>query len=1284
MKQISTGRNLQESNGTSQSTRLAKMLLPDYVKIDERSTKDLLAATTRYARLLNLYNLKNEVVGDWYNLLNNDISVLLAVIADTDWQKIEKRRAELLRAIEKNFAASEKVYYLKEFFELIMEIARTIDFWYTKVSLLNTTPSGIPVGIEAELQSAIKFRLSKQLKMLQSYDLGAEEGLGESINLSYEGFAKAWGMKTHTPKANNIYAEGKTKSAKIDIAVKKIRLVYRAFFSTLRYVIQTVPKHFHASLETKADHRPDIALFIAFLRLFKHTQDHLNTLTSRHLNLYYYDILKQNELDCTPDKIHICLELAQHVHTFELDKGTPFVAGKNNLGDDRVYTTDNHITLTQAKIASLKTIFISKNLALEVSRYRLVTGVYAAPHADSRDGLGMEFKSEDAHWPTFGSEQSIKSAAERQMIDAKIGFAVASPILFLAEGERNVTMTITFEQESLSTFNRLILDISQKEKIGKEDAFNKAFTQAFDISLSGEEGWIPVKSYQISPPKDKRYGNEFTITFTLLPSVPPITSATPLTLGEKFVSKWPIAKFTLNEKSAVYSYSFLRDLEIETIYIDVDVKKLRDLDVYNNIGQVDPSAPFQVFGAVPALGSYLLIGTTEIFKKELRNLEFSMEWQGLPLGHGGFRKHYATYGTEVDNNSFRVQLSALSNNEFHPTEKKKRQVFSLFETTPKKSSNAIAPETTFTNVRLGKLDITPNPFLKPAASFDNKTRSGFFKLELIAPDTAFGHDLYPNVFTKTVTENSKPADKGLLGSGEEKEELPLPDQPYTPMVKSLSINYSASTEIHLSPATRGRQSVKHEAQLFHIHPFGIRNTYSKKAVKDTHLLPQYDEDAYLYIGISKLDPPSPLSILFQLQESPYSDQVDVPPEISWSYLAKNRWHSFTKEQLLSDGTEGFMESGIVNLEIPRGISKRNDILPSGLYWLRVAVKGNVRVLSDSVAVKTQVVQATWVTTSDHNHLLDGLAPNTLTGMEDKISAIRSAEQPFPSFGGRPSETQNEFYARISERLRHKNRAITHWEYERLVLNQFPNIAQVKCLTHNNNPEYVPLGSVTLVVAPKSKKAANPLQPKVNFNVLRNIKNYISKFASAFVDISVINPIYERVKISCGVVFTEGDDNGKSLQMLNDDIEDFMCPWIRDDREEISLGGKLNRDAIQHFIEQRPYAKFLTKLSMVQVGQSTEGYFLVDTADSEKNISIIETTTPWSVLIPLEQHQIGFLEGEDYQSPETAGYETMGVGIDFVLGDDGSDFEEDFHELSPNKPTEETKRFSFMQIDLDLD
>jgi hypothetical protein len=71
--------------------------------------------------------------------------------------------------------------------------------------------------------------------------------------------------------------------------------------------------------------------------------------------------------------------------------------------------------------------------------------------------------------------------------------------------------------------------------------------------------------------------------------------------------------------------------------------------------------------------------------------------------------------------------------------------------------------------------------------------------------------------------------------------------------------------------------------------------------------------------------------------------------------------------------------------------------------------------------------------------------------------------PFPSFGGRETEDSSQFYKRVSERLRHKERAITIFDYERLVLESFPSIYKVKCVNHAGEKDICDIEGTTFAV-----------------------------------------------------------------------------------------------------------------------------------------------------------------------------------------------------------------------------
>lgn len=287
-----------------------------------------------------------------------------------------------------------------------------------------------------------------------------------------------------------------------------------------------------------------------------------------------------------------------------------------------------------------------------------------------------------------------------------------------------------------------------------------------------------------------------------------------------------------------------------------------------------------------------------------------------------------------------------------------------------------------------------------------------------------------------------------------------------------------------------------------------------------------------------------------------------------------------------------------------------------------------------------------------------LQPDTIIGLQQTLPSIKAVHQPYASFGGKAPETTQEFYVRVSERLRHKNRALNSWDYERLVLERFPQIAQVKCVAYQGHEEFMDYGTVQIVVVPKTTMDHGYKEPKVTFHLLQEIKAFLEAHASPFADIEVRNPIYEKLKISCGVIFEQGTNDGIFLERLNQDIRAFVCPWMFNPGQDLDLGGILNKNTLLNFVEKRSYVKFVTRFSIVQVINDEGFYSLEDTARDMSHTPVIQASTPWSVLVPLDNHPISFLDREAYQSPDPAGIDTMIVGTDFIIKEEEAEDLED--------------------------
>ena len=281
---------------------------------------------------------------------------------------------------------------------------------------------------------------------------------------------------------------------------------------------------------------------------------------------------------------------------------------------------------------------------------------------------------------------------------------------------------------------------------------------------------------------------------------------------------------------------------------------------------------------------------------------------------------------------------------------------------------------------------------------------------------AFGHGEYVRLNTSAI-----------LGQSGADPDSPLPNLPYTPTIKAIKVSYKAEASV-------GFSELGNKERLFHIEPYG---TSSPSLSTNPTLLAQYDSQGYVYLGIKELVPPQNLSILFQIADGT-ADSHEDDVAITWSFLSKSGWVEFDPTQILSDTTEKLQISGIIEFEIPQQAVSDSSIMPIGLHWIRGEAK-NIAAVGQFVSLHTQAALVTFADReNDPKHLSQPLSKEQINKLAVKNAAIKSVYQPSSSWGGKMKEEGDNFYIRTSERLRHKNRAVNTWDYERLVLERFPS------------------------------------------------------------------------------------------------------------------------------------------------------------------------------------------------------------------------------------------------------
>ena len=963
------------------------------------------------------------------------------------------------------------------------------------------------------------------------------------------------------------------------------------------------------NLDKKNDLTPHLALLVAFLKLLEIVKKDINQLGSKHLKFYYEDVLRFIKKKSVPDGVHVLFGLAKNASDpILLEKGSLLSAGKDDNNQDIFYETDRNIVINKAQIKSLKTILVD---------YRSDQHIYAAPIANSNDGLGGALNPENPSWNTFGESQQGKLGDERSMPDASVGFAVASPILLLKEGNRTVELELTVE--------RVGTNATVSPFLGLNSNF---FMASFSGLASTEEGWFPLNPTSATITDL----NKLNLTFQLTVEDPPLVYYPGNEEVNGLPTKYPAIKLLLNPLAEKYAYAFVKDLKILAYQLVVDVIGIKNLVLQNENGPLATDQAFLPFGPRPSVNADLYIGSDEVFHKRLNALSLSLEWADLPTESTGFVSYYEGYGSPFTNSNRQADVRYLqSGNWVIPPD----NTIDLFHTFGS-GTFSLGPFT----LQLPLIsNADRNPEIVEFDDFSNKSSSGFIRLSLNTPD--FGHHVFQNKYANIALTIANG------GSGI------LPNIPYTPKLKSIALNYTSKESV-----TFGVQNSRLE-QFFHIEPFGSRAISTEH---DSFCFPQFAE-ATLLMGIEALDLLQNLSILFQMLEG--SADPDIPilrTDIKWAYLKNDQWIELTDNEIQIDTTQGFQTSGIMEFSIPPDASKEHYLLARNLHWVKAEINKNPAGISKTIAVHTQAMSATFTNIkSETRQFSKPIVAESISKLVSGNGAIKSILQPYASFGGRPIEQESDFINRISERLRHKQRAKTVWDYERIVLEAFPFIYKVKSLNHSFGYTDMDPGHVTLIVIPDllNKNAANPLQPKTSFVLRESIKDYVLQYMPLFVSLAVDNPKYEPIVVDIKVGLKPGFDGSFYGNLLNEQLKRFLSPWAFESGEDIIFGGRIYKSSILAFIEEQEYVDYVTDFRLFHlnkspgIGEMCVGVDFEVAANTigEEVLGFAEASTARSILVSANEHVIAVLQPGEFVCTGAeipSGIGAMIVEYDFIV------------------------------------
>lgn len=431
-------------------------------------------------------------------------------------------------------------------------------------------------------------------------------------------------------------------------------------------------------------------------------------------------------------------------------------------------------------------------------------------------------------------------------------------------------------------------------------------------------------------------------------------------------------------------------------------------------------------------------------------------------------------------------------------------------------------------------------------------------------------------------------------------------------------------------------NITNDFEIIPFTPFGVSSSISFDALNaDTPIFKTSEKvqnkgTESLCFAIEKIKGDCVLNIYFGIDDTNYVKPAYVFPK--WSYKNEEGWSSINETDILFDTTNGLDHSGIISFRLS---------LPSNaedLIWFKVenpyAKTTEDNYLSVVKDIRTHGLELFFSEESKGQPLVgDALPANSISKMVKSIVGIKSIEQPFDGDKGSADETEEKFRCRVSERLRHKGKAINKWDYERLVLEKFPQVAEAKCM-----PSYGPItddngiviqefgykpGSVLLLVSPEIDYQDNndSLRPKMGNRLLCEIQQYMDTVKPPFVELLVTSLSYVPVKVDCTIKLKEGYNNANYYKShTNDELVKFIAPWS-DKSMSATMTNDLNVGDILSLLESLEWVDAVTALKISLVYENTS--WSMDAGNMADIISPNDDSNKISVLTSVPNHDIKF-------------------------------------------------------------
>lgn len=620
---------------------------------------------------------------------------------------------------------------------------------------------------------------------------------------------------------------------------------------------------------------------------------------------------------------------------------------------------------------------------------------------------------------------------------------------------------------------------------------------------------------------------------------------------------------------------------INSLEIKVVVNDLKNFVIGTDTGPVDITKPFLPFGDFPKKGNGFVIGCNEFFikKNAQLTLDISPSFKTSSIDETGD----LWFSKDVDF-SFKKDDSKIS--KIKKINKNGSISTKIEKLIDGKWGDSKAFSTNFINT---------NP-LSEYQEIDSlpatTSTSGYLKITL--DDNNYSNEKFLQNYISEAKKES-------------------PSLPSAPSIDAIFLNYKVSETYSFTASS------ENAIELYQILPFGY-----KLNEEASPLFPQNTPDkGEIYLGFESVEVGNSLSLLIQLAEGTANPRQESATVI-WSYLNGNSWTEFESSSI-GDETNSLTQSGLVQVTIPEFDTSSSTILTAGLFWIKITVD-KIDAVCNFIGVHEQAFKAVLTDFEENGSVfIENTSKETISKLNEPVAFIKKIKQPYTSFGGKKQEDDSLLYQRSSERLRHKKRAITSWDYERLILQEFPEVYRVKCLNHyrydSKTISNVSAGYVTLIPIAKSNDNQNTVswKPLLSLGTMVKIQKMLVEIASPHARILVKTPSLEKIEVKFKVKYREIESADTRLysSLLKDVVNQYLSPWAYTNTE-IDFANSIEISSLIQLIDSQSFVDYITDFEVNQI-------ILNETSDEEKmkfsNVKEIEPKTDFTLFIPNDSHTI---------------------------------------------------------------